>query len=427
MIRRIIRWTFRLIYWIGVIVFILVFVRDSTVPFGDQWTAVGVIARNEQFDYIGWEVDALWGKLTESLTGVTAYLTDAEATALVRAYMRDLATAQRLEADIRAIYTDPDIPDPAAASAELRTQRDTLRADLASRQSLIEAILERQITGILRELGFTTGGMVLPPVTMHFTPLPNLLIVSPRDQIRFDISINLDPMPIDAITALEDQIEREQNVSALIEPIGGLALYPAMILETTSIQFALETFAHEWLHHYLFAFPLGLSYDFAGEARIINETTAYQFGKEVGRLALERYYPDLVPPPPPPPADPDAPVGEPMPPAAPPAFDFGAELNETRVTVDRLLAEGQIEEAEAYMEDRRRLFVANGYGIRRINQAYFAFYGGYQTGSPGAGGGDPIGEAVAQIRANSATIQEWIVTLRGITTREELLLAAEER
>jgi hypothetical protein len=96
-------------------------------------------------------------------------------------------------------------------------------------------------------------------------------------------------------------------------------------------------------------------------------------------------------------------------------------MNETRVTVDELLAEGKVEEAEIYMEEQRALFVANGYAIRKLNQAYFAFYGGYQSGAPGVGGEDPIGPAVQAIRDASPSIYEWIVTMRDITTREQLL------
>lgn len=419
--RTILKWAFRAVFWAMMIAFILTFVRDSTLPLGDQWTAIGIMARDEQFDYIGWEVNALAVKLSETVAGVAPYLTESAQTDTVRAYMADLAAAQRLEGEVNAIYADPNVPDPETASADQRARRDALRADLARRQALVEAILERQVTNVLRDLGFAVAGVILPPLSMHFTAVPNLLVVSPRDQIRFDVSINLDPMPVDAMAALEDRIDTEQDVSSLIVPLGGIALYPAMILETTSIEFAVETFAHEWLHHYLFAFPLGYNYDFAGEARIINESTAQQFGEEVGRLVLDRYYPDLVPPPPMPPA----PEGSGAVTPQPPTFDFGAELNETRVTVDQLLADGQVDDAEAYMEERRRFFAENGYHFRKLNQAFFAFYGGYQTGAAGAGGGDPIGPAVARIRQNSATIHEWIITLRGITTREELLRAAQ--
>ena len=101
-------------------------------------------------------------------------------------------------------------------------------------------------------------------------------------------------------------------------------------------------------------------------------------------------------------------------------------MNETRVTVDGLLADGKIAQAEAYMEARRRLFVAHGYVIRKLNQAYFAFYGGYQSGSPGEGGADPIGPAVAAIRDQSASLHDWIATMRGITTRDQLLAAVKK-
>ena len=45
----------------------------------------------------------------------------------------------------------------------------------------------------------------------------------------------------------------------------------------------------------------------------------------------------------------------------------------TRLEVDRLLAEGKINEAESYMESRRIFFWENGYLIRRLNQAILLF------------------------------------------------------
>ena len=66
-------------------------------------------------------------------------------------------------------------------------------------------------------------------------------------------------------------------------------------------------------------------------------------------------------------------------------------MHKTRVHVDELLAEGKIDEAEAYMEQRRQIFVQNGYYIRRLNQAYFAFYGAYADVPGGAAGEDPVG------------------------------------
>lgn len=403
----------------------LALLNGSTLPLGDPWTQVAVMARDEQFDYVGWEINALALKAGEALYGLQPFMNEGARSNYVRAYMSDLGQAQRLEAQINAVYTDPAIYEPAAASAELRAERDALRADLRERQPLAEAILEGQVAYVLVKQGFGLGGQLLPPISMHFTQVPNLLIVSPRDQIRFDVSINLYAMTAAEEDALEDQIDSTLDVSSLIVPLGGIALYPAMIMETSSIPFAVETFAHEWLHHYLLFFPLGLNYDFSGEARIINETTANLFGREMARLVLARYYPELLPPLPQPSLEEsdDEPPSDFPPPAN--TFDFGAEMNETRVTVDALLAEGKIDEAEAYMESRRIEFVEHGYGIRKLNQAYFAFYGGYQSGSPGVGGSDPIGPAVQAVRDQSPSILEWIKLMRGMTTRAELLSAVE--
>ena len=72
--------------------------------------------------------------------------------------------------------------------------------------------------------------------------------------------------------------------------------------------------------------------------------------------------------PPAPHADPD-----------PNAFDFNAHMRETRQHTEKLLEEGRIAEAESYMEERRLELLERGYRIRKINQAFFAFYGSYAT------------------------------------------------
>lgn len=412
--RRLLRWLARL----ALLVIMLLTLQYSTPPFGADWMAIAVLAKGQQFDYVGWEINAVAVKVGQTLWGIHPFMSEADRTALVREYMADLAAAQALESEAAAIYADPAVEDPELASADVRARRSRLRADLQRRQALVEAILEGQVAAVLVDEGFGFGGQLLPPISMRFTQMPNLLIISPRDEIRFEMGMNLNPMPVDEQAALEARIDAERGVSSIIVPLGGIALYPAMILETTSIEYALETFTHEWLHHYLFAFALGLNYDFAGETRIINETTAQVFGQEVGRLVLERYYPDLVPPPAEPAAD-----AAPLPPE-PPVFDFGSEMHETRMTVDKLLSLGFVREAESYMEKRRQLFLRHGYVIRKLNQAWFAFYGGYQAGTPGVAGDDPIGPAVRALRDASPSLHDWIVTLRDITTRDQLVQAA---
>ncbi len=382
------------------------------------------IVRNDLFNYAAWEVEALWGKTKQELFGVQPYLDDGEQKPLVIDYLRRVGQLQQLEYQIEIVYANPDISDPAAASADLRAQRDTLQRDLAQDQPLVESIIEAQVSAVLIDEGFGTLGQVLPPVSMHFTEIPMALIVSPRQRIETVVNLDLNPLNIEQRSTYESEIDHSLDVSSLTVRLGGLSLYPSMIEETSDIAWAYEVTAHEWSHHYLMFYPLGLEYGVQPETRIINETAASFFGQAVAAKVLARYYPELPQPvynsflaPPPPPdlsGDPDA----------PPPFDFGSELNTTRVTVDWLLSMGWVDGAETYMEYRRREFVRQGYNIRKLNQAYFAFYGGYQ-GEPGAGGEDPIGPSIEELLTLSPDLQTFLSTMRGITTRDQLLAAVE--
>lgn len=419
--------------------FIIVFVQYSIYPLGVRWFAISSLLKDHHFDYLGWELGALAAKTTETLWGVHPYLDEAERTAWVRAYFADLAAAQSLDAQIDAFYIDPAVTDPVSATVELRAQRDVLRADLAARQGTAEASLEGQVAVVLVEEGFGILGQLVPPIAMRFTRAPNVLIVSPRESIKPELTMSVTPLSTDQRVALETTIDTRENVSSLIIPIGGMALFPAMIQETSSLTWAVQTFSHEWFHHYMFLYPLGLSYD-SGEATRINETAADIFGREIAAKVLARYYPETVQPP-----GVQTPgyalfgnplkgfesiitspfsgllndLAEGLNPrriGTTYQFDYNAEMHETRVTVDALLAEGRVEEAEIYMEQRRVFFVENGYPIRKLNQAYFAFYGGYQGGDfPGAGGTDPIGPAVREIRALSPSLLDFALNLRGVT------------
>jgi len=100
-------------------------------------------------------------------------------------------------------------------------------------------------------------------------------------------------------------------------------------------------------------------------------------------------------------------------------------MNETRVTVDFYLWLKRVDLAEAYMQAQRFVFAAHGYNFRKINQAFFAFYGGYQgSNGVGAGGADPTGPAIDRLRAQSDSVLTWLNKMRAITTRSELLAAA---
>jgi hypothetical protein len=361
------------------------------------------------FELAGWWVGAALAKLTYALLPIHERMTDDAQADFVRAYMRDVAEFGRLASEVEAIYANPDIRDADAASASLRAQRDALRASLNARQAIVEGILEDQVQSVLREEGFAVGGQVLPPVRFRFTELPNLLVVSRRDKIERIASRELATgLALEEKVHLETLVDRRFNVSSLITPIGGLGTYPTMLPETNALRWVLGVIAHEWTHNYLLFVlsPVGVNFYSSAEAQTINETAAVIVEREVRERVAQRYYPELH----------AALVSDARPVVASnPPFDFRAEMRKTRIRVDELLAEGKIEEAEAYMEARRVLFVKNGYLIRKLNQAYFAFYGAYNADPDGApaAGRDPIGPAVQALRKRSRSLGDF---LRQIAT-----------
>jgi len=90
------------------------------------------------------------------------------------------------------------------------------------------------------------------------------------------------------------------------------------------------------------------------------------------------------------------------------------------VTVDKLLSEGKIDQAETYMEQRRQVFWDHGYAIRKLNQAYFAFYGAYADVPGGAAGADPVGPAVRDLRAQSRSLADFVNTISWMTSFQQL-------
>ncbi|NPV86775.1 MAG: hypothetical protein HPY45_12290 [Anaerolineae bacterium] len=382
--------------------------------------------RSIEFDYITWSIDAFYIKLGQAALGDQHYLDTGRQTEIVKTYLQMVSRLGQIEAEIDRMYTDPSINDPDASAAALRAERDRLRETLNQMIPLCEAILQQQMNATLAELGFTLGGQSLPPLLYHATPLPDGLIISPREVIRQEANISLNPdMPLESIIKLEQEVEKGLNVSALVVGIGGVGVYPTMVMRSSDLFWFTETIAHEWIHNYLTLRPLGISYEVSPELRTMNETTASIAGKEIGQAMLKRFYPEFLPPPPPvPPIEQGNAPPEPAQ-NLPAAFDFRAEMHETRVRVDALLAEGKIEAAETYMEMRRKMFWENGYQIRRLNQAYFAFHGAYADVPGGEAGADPVGPAVRALRQQSRTLAEFVNRISWMTSFEQLQRAIQ--
>lgn len=408
----------RLFLWLKLLLLgtfcLLLFAREWP-PFGDEYYQIIQLVGQRQFDFLSWEVSAIAAKAEGVLANNDAFLDEARRQQTVLDYLALIQQSQQIESEINQIYTEPTVEDPVGATAVLQTQLTQLRSEIGALQPVAEAIVQDQVGQILVEEEFGVLGQPWPPVMMQMTPLPSLLIVSPRDRIERIYGVSLIPgLSVAEMDALETAIFEQLNLSALVVPIGGLGTYPAMIMETSSINWLTEVTAHEWSHHWLTFFPVGWNYS-DPQVRIINETIASIFDQEIGSRVIERYYPEYVPPPAPPAAPPTAELTVPE----PPVFDYGAELAATRIHAEELLAMGDIEGAEAYMEAQRLVFLENGYNIRKLNQAYFAFYGAYAA-VPGATGSDPTGPMLRDIQANTRSPREFMETVAPIRTFADL-------
>lgn len=395
--------------------------ESGSSPTATLDTRLDQVTSHQTFDFVSWELQALSQKIAYGLLSPHRFIDDTAQSQFVMAYLADIRESDRLMGEIDKIYTDPDVEDPAVSSATQQAIFAELRERLEQHAPVAEAILESQVSEVLAQGGIGPISWVLPPVKGTFTPLPHVLIVSPRARIETVYQEQL----VAGLTAA-DQVEIETRVvetddemSAYVTDIGGLAAYPAMLLEYGYIDWVTDVMSHEWVHHYLSFYPLGWNYMKSGEARTINETTASVVGEWAGQEVVLRFYAQLLP------SSKRLPgslseSGPEISQVVEDGFDFRAEMHETRVRVDELLAEGRIEEAEAYMEARRRDFVAQGYRIRILNQAYFAFHGAYAASPRGAAGADPIGPLVRKIWATSQTPVHFLRSLDEITTLEAL-------
>lgn len=397
---------------------LLILLARSSVPQGDPLEHIRFYTRNIEFDFINWTLGALGVKLDQAILGTVGLIPDTAEPDIVLSYLQLLGEINGVEAQISTIYTDPAVKDAYRASESLRIRLNQLKQERQYVEPVAEAILQNQLGTIAAEMGLTLGGQTLPPALFHTTPPPYALIVSPRDIIRQDFSISISPdLSLDQMVTLENQVDRAMDVSSLVVGIGGIGLYPTMVMETTDINWLAEVISHEWIHNYLTLRPLGILYMKNPALRTMNETAASIAGKEMGRQLVAKYYPAYLPPPE---------VSQPetkqsIEPKVPTVFDFRAEMRKTRVRVDELLQQGKINEAESYMEQRRQVFWDQGYHIRKINQAYFAFYGAYAD-APGGGaaGADPVGAAVRLLRQQSQTLREFIHRISWMSSYEQL-------
>jgi hypothetical protein len=408
--------------WIIFAGFCAIILTYSTPPLTDDIERVRTYTRAVEFDYISWVSQAGIIKLQQVSAGVPYDLGRVERKQIVTEYLAVTKRLLEYESALEQIYANPDIKDKEKTSIELRANLSEVQARQNELAPLAEAILQEQISQILTELNIAGAGQPIPSVLYHSSPVPNALIVSPRDHIEQTANISVMPdLTTDQQNNLEQHVDKGLDVSSLVVPIGGIGVYPTMIMLTTNFPWLLDTISHEWTHNFLTLRPLGMLYSETPELRTMNETAASIVGNEVGQLVLERFYPELATA-----SRVDVELAAlykaPATPGFAPhaIFDFRAEMHTTRVHADKLLAAGKIKEAEIYMEARRQIFWQNGYQIRKLNQAYFAFYGAYADTPGGAAGEDPVGPAVRALREKSKSLADFLNTISWMTSFEQL-------
>ena len=398
------------------ILLLLCLISGGCAPAADFDSSLKSIVRPYQFSIAQWELETITGELNSLISGKSEKVEDGAG--VVIEYFDLVERIKSLEAGITAInviYKERDL-------APLEAELDRLREQKAALADTVERIIAEQIREVLAEEGiyhpldnYIKAKVGFPPLLFELEPPPHLLVISPRDRIESMREIHLQQnLSVEAIESIEEQVDK-LGVSSLVTGLGGLGTYPAFVVDDANLQFTINAATEEWLHSYLAFKPLGFRYllDLTGIARnydiaTMNETVVGIVSKEIGTIVRQKYYPDQE--------------NSYQQPAEEPEFDFNREMREIRRTVDSYLAQGEISQAEAFMEEKRQYLASMGYYIRKLNQAYFAFHGTYADSPTSI---SPIGAELKQLREQSASLKAFLDTAAAMTSRQDLSLSIQ--
>jgi len=385
-------------------------ISGSCAPGQDFDSRLKSIVRPYVFSIAGWEFKAIPQEISRWLSGGQEDVDDE--VRVVTEYFVTIEQIKILKSEIEAINAG----NGEGALASLEAELDRLEERKGASAGMVEKIIEKQIRGTLAELGifnpFAESEFGFPPVNFKLEKPPYLLVISPRDKIESMREITLKPsIVLEEIEYIEGKVD-ELGVSSLVVELGGLgATYPAFVTDKAKLRFTIETTAEEWLHQYLVFKPLGFRYllDLAGLSRdyeiaMMNESLAGMVSKEIGSIVYEKYYPEH-----------ENSTGQSQ--AAESEFDFDQEMREIRKTVDVYLVQGEIKQAEEFMEEKRQYLASKGHYIRKLNQAYFAFHGTYADEPAFI---SPIGVELKQLRAQSGSLKDFLNTVAAMTSRQDL-------
>lgn len=373
-------------------------------------------AKPYRFSIGRWELQQLAQRLRVPYARARAAVSEMSDTSRVMQYMDLLNEIRLVEFDRESAEIETGVRSQPALQSRieaLRQERETLRP-------AVQSILTTQIRTVLQREGiynpfdrYARLRVTFPPISFVLGEPPHVLIVSPRERIERLREVMLtQQLDLSATEAIEQGVDG-LDVSSMVTNLGGFGgTYPAFVSDEGSLQWTVATATEEWLHQYLAFKPLGFRYvlDLVGikkdpQIATMNETFVGILSKEIGRKVMEEFYPQYTAP-----QAPSRPTD--------PAVDFHKEMRITRLRVDELLAAGQVEQAEQYMEERRLFLASKGYYIRRLNQAYFAFYGSYADMPSSV---DPIGQEMREARSRCASLQQFLRDISCMTSHDDLL------
>ncbi len=398
---------------IAVLSLLLVCLGGSCAPTRDFNSYLSSIVKPYRFSIMKWEFRTIPREVNQWIFGRYEKIDDEVHT--VTEYFSSIERIKTLKSEIDAINADNREGDLASLEAELNRLHERKMA----LEGTAERIIEKQVRENLSQQGifnpidkYIRLKVGFPPVNFNLEKPPHLLVISPRDRIESIRQITLQPsISLKEIEDIEAKVDK-LGVSSVVVEIGGCATYPSFVTNEASLRFTIDTVTEEWLHQYLVFKPLGFSYllNLTGvrrnyEIATINETLASMVSKEIGSIICEKYYSRHE-------------NGANQNQVVESGFDFNREMRDIRRAVDEYLARGEVKQAEEFMEQKRQYLASMGYYIRKLNQAYFAFYGTYADSPTSI---SPIGLELKKLRSQSASLKDFLNTVAAMTSRQKLI------
>lgn len=236
---------------------------------------------------------------------------------------------------------------------ELKQSKNHKSDETDDLEKLIESEIKKNKILIFNKFLF-------PKVRFKIDNTPNILIISPKNKIKLTYSILLKQnLTIKEKEAIENQIEAKFNVSAIILNIGGIAFYPSLIPKDINNNKIIKNIIHEWLHQYFALYNLGQNIYKNNKMLALNETIVSYISEELASNIISKTQSTNI--------------------KSKKINSFNSEIRFTRSITDNLLSKNKIDMAEKFMLSQTNKLNYQGYQIRKINQAYFAFYNSYGT------------------------------------------------